>query len=44
MVKIYFALGHQQLEDYIKSSKPLLEKQLQDTIQLRVRHCIGKES
>lgn len=33
MVKIYFALGHQQLEDYIKSSKPLLEKQLQDTIQ-----------
>lgn len=33
MVKIYFALGHQDLENYIKSSKPLLEKKINDTIQ-----------
>lgn len=33
MVKIYFALGHVDLENYIKSSKPLLEKKLGDTIQ-----------
>lgn len=33
MVKIYFALGHQDLENYIKSSKPLLEKKIGDTVQ-----------
>lgn len=33
MVKIYFALGHVDLENYIKSSKPLLEKKIGDTIQ-----------
>lgn len=33
MVKIYFALGHQELESYIRSSQPLLEKKIGDKIQ-----------